>query len=394
MASQACILGDHPLRLWGLSSRARLARQLRAAGITRITASAQDAQSADRVILVHARYLFEQRTISALTRHDNALLECLGDGGLAAAVCSGARAREFAAALADPGAPRPAAARLLRPAELEQYDDHLRRVEPPLLEPMHEERRNALESILYGNSYKGITDLVTKWLWPRPARHVVGWCANAGITPNMVTLAGLALVIATAWLFAHGAFASGLLCGWLMTLLDTVDGKLARVTVQTSKLGHWLDHGMDIVHPPFWYVLWGTGLGTTLDAATQHLMVQLIVGGYLAGRALEALFHALGACSLFAWRPFDAYFRLITARRNPCLIILTLALAGGRADWALYGVAWWTAASSAVMALRLLYAGYERLRHGPLRSWLTDPAAAQLHVAAYRTFAGTRGAYE
>ena len=258
---------------------------------------------------------------------------------------------------------------------------------------MEQERRSALESILYGNSYKGITDLVTKWLWPRPARRVVGWCAYAGITPNMVTLAGLALVIASAWLFAHGAFASGLVCGWVMTLLDTVDGKLARVTVQASKLGHWLDHGMDIVHPPFWYVLWGTGLGATLDAATQHLMVQLIVGGYLAGRALEALFHALGSCSLFAWRPFDAYFRLITARRNPCLIILTLALTCGRADWARYGVAWWTAASSAVMALRLLYAGYERLRHGPLRSWLTDPAAAEMHAEAYRTFAGTRGAY-
>ena len=34
MASIACILGDHPLHLWGLSSRARLERQLRAAGFT------------------------------------------------------------------------------------------------------------------------------------------------------------------------------------------------------------------------------------------------------------------------------------------------------------------------------------------------------------------------
>ncbi len=122
-------------------------------------------------------------------------------------------------------------------------------------------------------------------------------------------------------------------------------------------------------------------------------MVQLIVGGYLAGRALEALFHALGTCSLFAWRPFDAYFRLITARRNPCLIIMSLAMLVGRADWAFYGVALWTAGSSAVMALRLVYAMSERLRHGPLRSWLTNPAAATLHAQAYRTFAGTRGAY-
>jgi len=393
MVSIACILGDHPLRLWGLSSRERLERQLRAAGFTDITTDPHVASQAAQVVIVRAAYLFEQRTITALARQQDALLECPGDQGLAGASCSGARALEFAAALSTGDAPRPIGARVVRPSELEQYDDKLRRVEPPLLEPMREDQRDALESLLYGNAYKGITDLVTKWLWPRPARRVVGWCANSGITPNMVTLVGLALVLAATWLFAHGAFASGLLCGWVMTFLDTVDGKLARVTVQSSRLGHWLDHGMDIVHPPFWYVCWGVGLGASITPELEHTMVLLIVGGYIGGRALEALFHTLGTCSMFAWRPFDAYFRLITARRNPCLIIMTAAMLFGRADWAFYGVALWTAASTAVMALRLVYAVFERMRNGPLRSWLKDPAASTLHAQAYRTFAGTRGAY-
>ena len=393
MASLACILGDHSLRLWGLSSRERLKRQLRAAGFDAIVTDVSSISATDTVLLVHAAYLFEQRTITGLAKQQDALLECPRDNGLAGAACDGARAAEFAAALQSPTAPRPAGARVVRPAELEHYDDHLRRVEPPLLEAMRDDQRDALESLLYGNAYKGITDLVTKWLWPRPARRVVGWCASAGITPNMVTITGLILVLAACWLFAHGAFITGLVCGWVMTLLDTVDGKLARVTVQSSKLGHWLDHGMDIVHPPFWYVLWGTGLGVSIDPGTEHLMVQLIVGGYIAGRALEAAFHALGTCSMFAWRPFDAYFRLITARRNPCLIIMTACMLAGRADWAFYGVALWTAGSSAVMAVRLAYAALERLRHGPLHSWLTDPAAATVHAQAYRTFAGTRGAY-
>ena len=393
MASIACILGDHPLRLWGLSSKERLRRQLSAAGFTNVVTDIGAVSASDTVVLVHAAYLFEQRTITALAKQHNALLECPQDGGLAGGICSGARAAEFAAALTDNTAPRPGSASVMRPDELEHYDDHLRRVEPPLLEPMREEQRHALESLLYGNAYKGITDLVTKWLWPRPARHVVGWCASAGITPNMVTITGLLLVLAATWLFAHGAFASGLACGWVMTLLDTVDGKLARVTVQSSKLGHWLDHGMDIVHPPFWYVLWGTGLGASVAPDTAQLMVQLIVDGYIAGRALEALFHALGTCSMFAWRPFDAYFRLVTARRNPCLIIMTTCMLFGRADWAFYGVAVWTAGSSALMAVRLIYAALERMRHGPLQSWLTDPAASTLHAQAYRTFAGTRGAY-
>src|SRR3546814_15265433 len=52
----------------------------------------------------------------------------------------------------------------------------------------------------------------------------------------------------------------GLLAGWVMTFLDTVDGKLARVTLTATRFGHLFDHGMDVVHPPFWYAAWGFGL--------------------------------------------------------------------------------------------------------------------------------------
>ena len=45
-----------------------------------------------------------------------------------------------------------------------------------------------------------------------------------------------------------------------MTFLDTVDGKLARVTVTSTKLGNVFDHGIDLVHPPLWYLAWGIGL--------------------------------------------------------------------------------------------------------------------------------------
>jgi phosphatidylglycerophosphate synthase len=181
-----------------------------------------------------------------------------------------------------------------------------------------------------------------------------------------------------------------------MTLLDTVDGKLARVSVASSRVGHVLDHGIDIVHPPFWYVAWGLGLGAGEAAGLPvESLCWMVVGGYVAGRLIEAAFHQLGHCSLFAWRPFDAWFRLITARRNPCLVILTLGLAAGRADLAFAGVVAWTLASSGIAFLRLAYAGGVRLRSGrPLDSWLKDSARAEReHPLSWRTFSATRGAY-
>ena len=41
---------------------------------------------------------------------------------------------------------------------------------------------------MYMESYKGVTDVVTKHVWPIPALHVTRFCARLGISPNMVTL--------------------------------------------------------------------------------------------------------------------------------------------------------------------------------------------------------------
>ena len=75
-----------------------------------------------------------------------------------------------------------------------------------------------------------------------------------------------------------GVFALGLLAAWLMTFLDTVDGKLARVSLQSSKLGHWMDHGLDIIHPPIWYWCWAQGLGQDeLNVFGQMIFDKLLV---------------------------------------------------------------------------------------------------------------------
>ena len=396
MTVSAYVIGDTSTRLWGLSSHERIERQLRAARVNQRQHQAGQDWPSDAVLLINAAYLFETRTLQELLQHPASVLQSPTDGRIAAAYLPSDQADEGQRLMATASTELPEDIEILTPAMLDSFDGDLRRSEPPLLEPVGEHNRRALENRLYGNAYKGITDLVTKWLWPRPAKHLVRACADAGITPNMVTLLGLALVIIASVLFAYGYFAGGLLCGWIMTLLDTVDGKLARVTVQSSRLGHVLDHGLDIVHPPFWYVLWGVGL-TAFEPqfGLDHVDLYWLIGlGYIAGRLIEGAFHALGRCSMFAWRPFDAYFRLITARRNPCLIILTIGVACGRADLAFAGVAYWTVLSSAIMALRLIFAAWVRWRRGPLNSWLEDPASAQaLHGAAYRTFSGTRAAY-
>jgi len=289
----------------------------------------------------------------------------------------------------------PAQVQKITPDDLGAYDDKLRRSTAPLLEAVDESRVQQLESKLYGNSYKGITDLVTKWVWPRPARHGVKFCARHGIPPNMVTFFGFLLVIAASYLFLHGFYAWGLLCGWMMTFLDTVDGKLARVTIQSSPFGHYFDHGIDLIHPPFWYYFWSASLLNfePVFGLTSADMLTWIIVGYIAGRVVEALFHLLGGCGVFTWRPFDAWVRLVSARRNPCMIILTVSVLLGNPAWGLVGVFIWTVLSSLQLVLRLLHGVYVRLASGPLTSWLADEQVQQKHAYSHAVFAGTRAAY-
>lgn len=393
MTTTACIIATDTLELWGLGARERIARQLATLGIALVDDLADLPATSGHVLLVRADYLYEVRTFKGLLQHPGAVLACPADGKLAAALLEPAAARAAAAAWPTADA-LPAGAARLDPAALEAFDGDLRKTAPPLLEPLVAARRAELEALLYGNAYKGITDFVTKWWWPTPARYLVGVCARAHITPNMVTLTGVFLMLCSCAWFYGGHYLAGLVSGWVMTLLDTVDGKLARVTVQSSRLGHALDHGMDILHPPVWYVLWGLGLGVPAIAGIELAAVHfVIVGGYVAGRLLEALFHAFARCSLFAWRPFDAYFRLFTARRNPCLVLLTLPTLAGRPDLGLLGVAAWTALSTAIMTVRLAQAALARLAGPPLESWLSEADAATRYPAAYASFSGTRKAY-
>src|SRR3546814_13645108 len=63
------------------------------------------------------------------------------------------------------------------------------------------------------------------------------------------------------YLFAYGHYWTGMLAAFIFMVLDTVDGKLARCTITSSKWGNVADHGVDLIHPPFWWYFWGVGLG-------------------------------------------------------------------------------------------------------------------------------------
>ena len=380
MAVCAHILREAPVTLWKLSSRERYRRVLRQAGVTAIADDLSSVKPDDSVLIVRGDYLFDGRVLHDLVKSLNVILDVpVGPSRRVVAAHVPANLARGARAIlsGEESTDTLPSVRVERLEDrLSSFNKTLLKSAPPFVESIRVETQRALEERLFSSAYKGVTDLVTKWFWPIPARWATRLCVAFGLSPNHVTMTSVMLVCAAGALFVNGLYGWGLLAAWIMTFLDTVDGKLARVTVTSTRFGHFFDHIIDLVHPPFWYLLWGLGLESFhpgVPLLTLHLAMWVIFIGYIVGRLVEGAFeHFLGQYSIFCWRPFDSYFRLVTARRNPNLILLTVSLGFSRPDLGLAAVTVWTALSTLLLLLRLGTAVYARIAYGPLRSWLAD----------------------
>jgi phosphatidylglycerophosphate synthase len=250
----------------------------------------------------------------------------------------------------------------------ELFNKKLRRREALFGMAIDEAPIAVVERALFDSVYKGVTDLVTKWLWPTPAFWLTRLLARLGVPPNAVTLVGMTLVFAAAYLFYRSELWAGLACAWAMTFLDTVDGKLARVTATSSRIGDLLDHGTDLIHPPLWWLCLAIGLERRgeVSEGTIWAACSVILVAYVVGRAIEGLFRARCGFNQYIWRPFDSRFRLIVARRNTILALVTAGLILDAPAVGFLAAAVWSVVSVVIQAVRLAQA----LAARPVTPWL------------------------
>jgi phosphatidylglycerophosphate synthase len=251
--------------------------------------------------------------------------------------------------------------------------DELRKRDRPFVLPLDPDNPEPVERAAYDASDKGVTDALTLYR-RKPAFYLTRWAARAGLSPNFVTLVGAALCVLAFVLFWNRQYGWGVLAGFIFMVLDTVDGKLARCTGTSSKWGDVFDHGIDLVHPPLWWWAWEHGLaayGRPLEPVYATMVLWAIIGGYVAQRAIEGLFiQRFDGMHIHVWRPIDSKFRLITARRNPNMVILVGALLVGWPDTGLVLVALWTIVSLIFHAVRLAQATEQAARGAKIVSWL------------------------
>jgi phosphatidylglycerophosphate synthase len=359
-------VGTNDAKPFGMDARERAFRLATNAGLQ----CAEAPEPGRAMLLASLRYAWDPAWLKAMRGRPGVMLT-LGGEPVMVHVPVHANLAAAAAALEDRQA---ADGYELLPAETAELSyAELRKRERPFVMRLDAKDTEPVERAAYDAAYKGVTDVLTLYLWRRPAFYLTRWAARAGVAPNVVTLVGAILCVLAFVLFWRGHYWLGALSGFIFMVLDTVDGKLARVTGASSKWGEVFDHGIDIVHPPFWYWAWEHGLaayGRPFEPVLATMVLWVIIGGYVAQRIIEGIFIRRLKLEIHVWRPIDSKFRLITARRNPNMVILVGALLFRRPDLGLELVAWWTLASLIFHAVRLAQASERTARGERIVSWL------------------------
>jgi phosphatidylglycerophosphate synthase len=144
------------------------------------------------------------------------------------------------------------------------------RVPQPLLRVRTRSDAAAAERALYAQIRKSVEgDGFFAHYMIRPlTRPLTRALLGTRVSPNQVTAAALLCALAAALLAASGGAVNAALAGllyWTGNALDCVDGDLARLRLQSTKLGEWLDSMTDEIST--FSLLAGLGIGLWRDGA-------------------------------------------------------------------------------------------------------------------------------
>ena len=306
-----------------------------------------------RILALDARTLVDARLYDFLTTQPRDLV-----------------AEDAAAAMvwiADPASLDPSASELadavpaslprLTQAEFPGFIRNLRRTLPFYLFRIDDDAaRRKVERFLFWSNYKGSTDFFTKYVYPPLVWLLVRPLARAHVHPNWVTIISIVLTFAAVPLFAHGQFLAGFLCAYGMSVLDSVDGKLARLTFTDSKIGNVLDHGLDLVHPPFWYCAWAYGVSDGDIWSPVFLASLAMLALYVIDRLILKIYPTRFGRGLHTHAPMDGLVRTFISRRNINLPLFTVGYVLGLGTETIYLIVAW-------QALTCLY-------HGARTAWI------------------------
>lgn len=214
--------------------------------------------------------------------------------------------------------------------------------------------KRAAERILLDSAQKGTLDFPA-WVHAPMEDLLISMLHSTAITPNQLTVFCNIVAWTATVLFATGHLVPGIILALIVGVLDGLDGKQARIRVETSeggKLEHWFDGLFEIS----WWIALAYHFHSSgeLPQAFWYLLLLLFAEGVdaIAKASILLTYRKL----IDELGPFDRFVRFVGGRRNVYVWILALGLLLGASAKAFITMAWWETATAAVHLPRAMWA--------------------------------------
>lgn len=304
----------------------------------------------DRFVFLTADRLVDPRVIRALAAAPELCLAC-GDGDRAEPV-----GRADAADVRRHGMALPAHAGRRTLDALDRYVPELRGDADPYLFAVRSAADRARGwRVLLDHVQKRTLDLPGQYFDTPFENFFVRRLAPTTISPNQVTVLTLVVACGVGWLFLHGWLRAGVVLALLVGVLDGVDGKLARMKYQWSRLGE-LEHVGDFLYENSWYLALGAYFRAASGADGFLWLAGVLVACDLTDSLLYALARRRTGRMLDEIAAFDRRFRRIAGRRNVYVMIFVVGFFAGAGPYAFAVAAAWAGCTVAVHAVRAVSA--------------------------------------
>ena len=242
-------------------------------------------------------------------------------------------------------------------ARQQAYVGSMRRSVRPVFFPAPSlERRSLAERLLRDATQKGVLDFpalvhapIEKWL--------VSHLCRTTITPNQITLGTGVLGLGVTLLYACGYLWAGVLLALVIGVLDGIDGKLARLKAQTTKLGK-KEHDLDYVVETSWWAALAYHFHATGQIRYAYVIFfALFAFQRLERMAIQAVQRRIGR-NLDDFAPFDRLLRLVAGRRNIYTWLFTFFLVIAAPATGFIWICFWGVASAVIHIVRALQIGF------------------------------------
>lgn len=165
------------------------------------------------------------------------------------------------------------------------------------------------------NSSKEASDILAHYFHKPLENKMVSRLCETKITPNQITIAvnSVAYIVTALFLTGHLLLAS--LMTFVVGVIDGLDGKLARVRDESTKIGT-MEHPFDLLYEFSWLAALSIFLNYSLDSASPIILAMLAIIFIAFYRHVYDRFGRTMGKSLDVYGKSERKFRRIAGRRN------------------------------------------------------------------------------